>query len=168
MCNPVLALTIAATAVSAVGTGMQAASSAAQSRYAARVADRNAQMEDLAARDAIDRGKVESQNYQRQASQMQGAQRASMAANGIDIDYGSAALVRGDSARFAGEDVQNIRQNSIREARGFEINAANYRSQAAGSRQAASAAVAQGIFGVASTVLGGAQQYQKLKFAGRG
>jgi hypothetical protein len=146
---------------------MQAASSAAQSRYAARVATRNAQMEDLAARDAIDRGKVEAQNYQRQAAQVQGAQRAAMAANGIDVDYGTAGLVRGDTARFQAEDVQNLRENAIREARGYEINAANYRSNATASRQAASSAITQGVFGVASTLLGGAQQYQKIKFARR-
>lgn len=164
MCLPAAALAIAATAVSAIGTGVGALNSAAQSRYQARVADRNATLENQAARDAIERGQLEARNYQRQLSQQQGAQRAALAANGIDTSYGTAALVQRDLASVGAADTQTIRENAMREARGLEINAANYRASAAASRSAASAALVEGAFGVASTVLGGAQQYKKIQW----
>ena len=165
MCLPAAALAIAATAVSALGTGVGALNSAAQSRYQAKVADRNATLEDRAARDAIERGKVEAQNYQRQLSQQMGAQRAALAANGIDTTYGTAALVQRDLGEVGAQDVQTIRENAMREARGLEINAANYRASAAASRAASSAALVEGAFGVGSTILGGAQQYRKIQAA---
>ncbi len=166
MCDPVTATLIAATAVAAVGTGVSAISANNQAKYQGKVADMNARMDNAAARDAIDRGKVESQRFQREASQMQGAQRASLAANGIDVNFGSAAAVRADTTRAIEEDAQTIRENSMREVRGFEINAANFGAQARGYRAAGKAALVKGAFDMGSTVLGGAQQYSKLK-AGR-
>ncbi|MBM7406923.1 MULTISPECIES: virion core protein, T7 gp14 family [Sphingomonas] len=167
MCEPVT--------LAAIGAGMAALSTATatvtavqQNKYQAKVATRNADLESAAGRDAVERGKIESQNYQRQASQMQGAQRAALAANGIDINFGSAAGVRADTAMMQAEDAQTIRENSMREVRGIEINAANYRAQVQASRQAATGAAIKGVFDFGSTVLGGASQYRtaKLRRAG--
>lgn len=169
MCEPAT-LTLMAAGAAAVSTAVTTVTAVQQQNYQAKVATRNAGLESIAARDAIERGKVESQNYQRQASQMQGAQRAALAANGIDTTFGSAADVRVDTALFAAEDAQTIRENSMREVRGFDISAANYRAQAQASRQAATGAAIGGAFNFGSTVLGGAAQYRnvKLKRAGAG
>ena len=163
MCEPVTIAAVAA-GMAAVGSAATTVMTVQQHGYQAKVASRNADMEGAAARDAIERGKIESQNYQRQASQMQGAQRASLAANGIDTTFGSAADVRGDTAMMAGQDAQTIRENSMREVRGLDISAANYRSQASASRQAAAGAAVKGAFDFGSTVLGGAQQYSRVKW----
>lgn len=160
MCDPV---TLGLTALTAAGTATSAISQVRQSNYQARVAGMNARLENDAARDAILRGQIESRRYQNDAAQFQGAQRASMAANGIDITFGSAAAVRADSIRAAEEDAQTIRENANRESRGFEINAANFTAQRQASRSAAKAAAVKGVFDLGSTVLGGAQQYRATR-----
>lgn len=163
MCEPATLALIAA-GVAVAGTAANTVVAVQQANYQGKIAKRNADLESVAARDAIERGKIESQNYQRQAGQMQGAQRASLAANGIDTTFGSAASVRADTALFAAEDAQTIRENSMREVRGFDISAANYRASAQASRQAATGAVIKGAFDIGSTVLGGAQQYGRAKW----
>lgn len=165
MCDP-LSLTIAATAVAAVGQGVSAYSSYQQNRYEAKVADQNARLESKAAIDALERGRIESRNYQRRLGQEIGQQNAALAANGIDITFGTPANVRGDTLMFGREDVATIETNALREAEGHDIGAVNYLAAARSSRQAATGALVQGAFGVASTVLGGATQYSKYKRTG--
>lgn len=162
MCDP-LSLTIAATAVAAVGQGVSAVSSYQQGQYAAKVAEANAEAESRRAADAYDRGRIESQKYQRAHSQEQGQQVAALAANGIDVGFGSAFNVRADLAEAGRQDVQTIDENARREAMGFDINAANFTAEAVASRRQAKGALIQGAFGVASTVLGGATQYRRIQ-----
>lgn len=164
MCVDPLTLTVIATTVAAVGQGVGALNQAAQGRYQARVAEQNAKLDSEAAFDARQRGKTEAANYQRQLSQQQGAQRAALAANGIDATFGSASMVQRDLATVGQADVSTIRENAARESRGLEMSALNYRAQAAASRQAASGALIEGAFGVGSTLLGGAQQYKRIQW----
>jgi hypothetical protein len=164
MCGP--ALIIAATAVSAIGSGVSALQAASMSRYEAKIADRNAQLEGEAARSAADNGRIEAQRQYRKISQVQGQQAAAMAANGIDQSFGSAQQVQRDTAAMGAEDIQSIYDQTGQNIRGFDIRASNYRAQATGARRDATGALVKGIFDVGSTVLSGANQYSKLK-AGR-
>lgn len=158
---------IASTAVAAIGQGVSAISANQQYRYEAKVARANARAENERARDALDRGRTESLRYQRQLSQQIGDQNAALAANGVDISFGSAANVRGDTLMFGREDVDTINRNAFREARGFEISSANYRADEAGKRRQASGALVQGAFGMGSTILGGATQYSNFRLSRR-
>ena len=162
MCDPV-SLGLAATAVTALGQGYSSLSANAQSRYEARVADQNASLEESRAGDALARGKVDATNYQKKLSQTEGEQNAALAANGIDITFGSAAAVRSDTANAGMQDTVNIYKNAQREAQGYEINAANYRAQSAADRSNAKSAIVSGLFNIGSTVLGGATQVSKLQ-----
>jgi hypothetical protein len=135
---------------------------ASQARYEAKVADANARRESQRAIDALERGDIETRRYQRRLSQEIGQQNAALAANGIDITFGTAADVRGDTMMFGQEDVQSIQQNAFREAMGYDINAANYSAEAVARRRAAKGALIGGAFGVASTVLGGATQVANI------
>jgi hypothetical protein len=165
VCDPI-SLTIAATTVMAVGQGVSAISSANQYRYEARVAKANTIYEDQRARDALERGRLDNTDYQHKLAQTMGQQNAALAANGIDPTFGSAAAVRADMAQAGRTDVNRINENALREAKGYEINAANYTAQAISDRRKASGALVEGAFGVASTVLGGATQVSKMQ-AGR-
>lgn len=166
MCADPVTLAIIGTAVSAIGTGVTAVQAYSQQKYQQKVAEQNAKLEDAAAVDALQRGKQAVQQQQRELSREMGAQRASMAANGIDVNFGTAASFRGDTAMLGQEDSQTLRENSIREVMGFERSAANSRAKAAAAGQAAGGALVSGAFGVANTLLGGAQQYSKLKADG--
>ncbi len=162
MCDPGT-LILASTAVAAIGSGVTAAQSAAMSRYEGKVADRNAQLTTQQARDAQDRTRIEAARLYRKAGQTGGQQRAAMAANGLDLGFGSALQVQQDTAMITAEDAGQIYKSGAEEVRGFDINAGNYRAKAQGARQAASAAIVKGVFDVGSSVLGGATQYSKYK-----
>ena len=161
MCDPVTI--IAATALAAAGSAASTVSAMQQQTYQARMADRNAKLENEAARDALDSGRTEEQRYQGSVSQQQGAIRAALAANGIDIGYGSALDYQGDLAMFGQQDAATIRENSMREARGLEINASNYTAEAAAKRQARTGTLVKGVVDFGSTILGGAQQYRDIR-----
>lgn len=149
----------------ALGQGYSALSANAQERYAARVATQNARMENERARDAIERGTKDAQRFQRQAGQEMGQQNAALAANGIDLTFGSAADVRGDTAMFAREDTATIYENAFREAKGYEINAANFLAERKASKMRAKGALIEGGLNMASTILGGATQVSKINTA---
>lgn len=163
MCVPQAALIVAATAVSAAGQAMGAAQSAATYRYQAKIADRNAQLTAEQAHEAQLNNQVEAARLYRKAGQTEGAQTAAMAANGVDLGFGSAADMARDTAMFAAEDAGQLYRQGYNEQRGYDIKASNDRAEAQGARQAASGAITKGIFDVAGTILGGATSYAKYK-----
>ena len=165
MCDPVslTALTVAATVTSMAGTGVAAIGQAQQGRYEAQVADRNASLANAQANDSIQTTNLEAQRRYREQSRLQGQQQAAMAANGVDLGFGSAAQVQRDTTMIGGEDIAQIYKAGDQRTKGYEINAFNYRSNAAASRAKASAALINGAFGMATTALGGASQLSRLK-----
>lgn len=161
MCLP--ALPVIAGAVSAAGSlmngfmGMQAAG------YEARVANRNADMQVEAARDSIDRGRDEARDFYRQLGQIKGQQRTALAANGIDTGFGTAGIVEDDTARGGAEDASNLYRNIHERTRGFEINAANYRSEAAAAKHRGRVGMINSVFEAGSSLMGGFQQQRGMR-----
>jgi len=167
MCLPLApALLVASTVVTMAGQAASAMSQAGQASYEAGVARRNAAMRADAAHDARERGQVEARNYQLELGQRMGSQRASLAANGIDPGYGSAADVQADMARAGATDVDTIRRNAAREEQGYLIDASNFTSEAVAQRRRRTAAYVSGAFGIAQTALGAASQYGRMKGVG--
>lgn len=161
MCDPVT-LTIAATAVAAGGQIMKGVGESQQYRYQANIDDQNAQLAAQQANDSNQNTNLEAQRRYRDASKVQGEQTAAMAANGLDLNFGSPVNVQQDSKMIANEDIAQIYKGGFERTRGFDINSWNYQSQAAAGRAKAKGAVMQGIFGAASTALGGASQVGKM------
>lgn len=149
--------------MAAAGTGVSAMQSAAQSRYQAKVADRNAKLEAEAAHRADEATKQSALDKYRQINQEAGQRRAIMAANGVNMDFGSARQVQEDAAMLGREEVSRIYERGAEQTRGFDIQASNWSGQAGASRQAATGALVSGGFNMASTALGGAMQYQGLR-----
>lgn len=162
MCIPAVPLLIASTAVSALGAGFSALQAHAQASYQAKIADHNAAMERESAVQAQENTREASLTQYRRMAQLKGAQIVGAAANGVSIDFGTAADSVSDTDMLGREDVNRIYKQGAQTVRGFDINAANYAAEANASRQAASGALVQGLFNVGSTVLGGASQYGAL------
>jgi hypothetical protein len=165
MCDPI-SLTVAATAVTAIGQGMNAMQQAATYRYQAKIADRNAQSDIEAGRMAQDNAKLEAQRRYRQGAQVEGQQVAAMAANGVDLGFGNALNLQSDTAMITADDVGQIYRQAYQDQRTSDIKVFNDRAQASASRQAAAGAITKGIFDVGSTILGGATQFSKMKAGG--
>lgn len=162
MCPPPTLL-LAATALSAVGTGVGALQANAQAKYQAKIAERNAAMERESAQQSIATTQEERQAHYRRVSALKGAQRARAAANGVGLEFGTAADVLSDTDLLAREDVARIEKAGAQRTRGFEINVSNYLGEASAQRQAGTGALVKGAFDMGSTVLSGAQQYNSMR-----
>lgn len=140
----------------AAGQIQQAQSTAAANRYNAQVAEMNAAISDRRAKDALERGAKEEQQKRRETQQLLGKQQAAMAANGVDLTFGSPLDVLVDSSVLGELDALTIRTNTYREEYDYRVQAVNQRANAAMSRSAADSALTGGYLGAAGTILGGA------------
>ena len=156
MCPPVLA--IAAAAVTATGQVLNGIGQAQQYRHQAEVDDQNERLANDQARDSIDNTNLEAQRRYRQLAATQGQQQAAMAANGVDLNFGSPAAVQRDTAMIGAEDIGQIYKGGYQRTRGYDIDGWNYRSQAAANRAKASGALTQGILSGLGSALGSASQ----------
>lgn len=164
MCAPALAvpLTIASAAIAAAGQVYQGLAAGAQSRYEAAIANQNRSMEITARNEAIERGNVEAKSHWRRVAQAYGDQLSRQAGSGLDTSFGSPAALLGDVMQIGGEDAQTIRGNTIREVRGYEINAANYVMQGRAAKARGRAQVIAGFMEGATTMLSAATQVSKM------
>lgn len=165
MCGPaaLAPLLIASTVISTAGVGLQAIQANKQAKYQAKVAQRNAALENEAAGREIDNTRDKAVAYYRSVAALKGKQRVMAAANGVSLDFGSAVDVAEDTEMLAREDAKRIYEDGFQRSRGFEINASNYRADANSARSAAKNALVNGAFGMARTALSGASQYAKMQ-----
>src|ERR1700761_3023690 len=103
MCDPVT-LTVAATAVTAASKVMSGIGASQQANYAAQVEDQNEQLANDQAKDSIADTNLQAQRRYRQLAQTQGQQQAAMAANGVDLNFGSPVDLQRDTAMTGSED----------------------------------------------------------------
>ena len=135
---------------------------AKQYRYQARIDQQNAALSNEQAQDSIATTNLEAQRRYRELAQTKGGQQAAMAANGVDLNFGSAVDVQRDTAMIGAEDATQIYKSGNERTRGFETNAWNYRSNAAANRAKAKGAITGAVFGALSTALGGASQAAQM------
>lgn len=112
-------IVLVASALSKIGQGVAATRAAGAARREGNAL----------ANDALERGEEEVRRYNMQFAQFIGAQRTSLGAQGIDLDFGTAKDVQDDAAKWALEDVATIRLNAQREARGYKSQYGNYANQ---------------------------------------
>lgn len=158
MCDLVTALMVGSTLMGGAGAIQQGQATAASAKYNAQVSDMNAKLADRSAKDALERGKLEEQKQRQKTSQVLGAQQAGMAANGVDLTFGSPLDLLVDTAVMGEMDALTIRTNSAREERDIRQQGANYRGQAGMYRAQASSASSGGFLNAMGTVLGGGAQ----------
>jgi hypothetical protein len=156
-------LTIAATAITAGSQIMAGIASANQANYAAEIADRNAKISAQQANDATENTKLEAQRRYRALAETKGRQQAAMAANGVDINFGTAVDIQRDTAMLGAEDIGQIYKAGNEQAVGFDREAWNNRAEASAQRSKAKNAKLLGFTQALGTVLGGASQVSKMR-----
>lgn len=112
-------------AISLAGGMMGAQNARQQGAFQAAMAEQNAAYKEAAAQDAEKRGAVEADRYRRQVGQLIGSQRTGFAANGIDVNSGTASEIQDDTAAFGEFDALTIANNAAREAWGYRVGAQN-------------------------------------------
>lgn len=118
----------AAMVVTAAAGAYSADSSKKLGQYENEVAQQNANLEDYRAEQVGRSGAMAEEQHRQKVRQMVGTQRASLAANGIDLGSGTAEDMIGDTWSMGEADALTIRYNAMQEAWGLRTNATNLRS----------------------------------------
>ena len=164
MCELMTILAIGSTVMGAAGQIQQAQASSAAAKYQAQVGEMNATLAERRAKDAIERGADEEQRKRQDVARIKGAQVAAMAANGVDLSFGSPLDTIVDTAVLGELDALTIRTNAYRESYDHQVDAVNKRAGAELSRSQAKSALAGGYLSAAGTVLtGGSKAYSSYK-----
>lgn len=166
MCELTTMLMIGSTVMGAAGSIQQGQAAQASANYNAKVADMNAKIAERQARDAVERGQIEEQQQRMKTSQVIGQQKAAMAANGVDLGFGSPLDTLVDTATMGELDALTIRANTYREERDLRQQGLNYTGQASALRAEGKNAAAAGRLNAFGTILGsGAKAYSQYRMA---
>ena len=156
MCDLSMMLTIGSTVLGAIGQIQQANAQAAAAEYNAKIAEMNAQLSERRAKDALERGAAEEQRKRMEVARIKGQQKVAMAANGVDLSFGSPLDTIVDTAVLGELDALTIRSNAYRESYDRRVDAVNQRAGATLNRMEAKAAKTGGYLSAMGTILGGA------------
>lgn len=116
--------------------------------------ENNARADRDAAANAQAMGDRESQQQTWRTRQVLGAQRAAIAANGIDSQIGTPAEILGETALFGEVDQQAIRLNTAQNAWGWRAKAASGGNQARQTRWAGRSQATGTLLGGLSSAAG--------------
>ena len=130
MCDPLVAASAASAGVSAIGAYNQSRAARDAYRYQSRVASNNQAVANYQADDAIHRGDQAVLDHNRKTSQLKGAQRASLAARGLDLQFGSALDILTETDYLGAQDAATIKHNAEREAWAIRQQVANFGAEA--------------------------------------
>lgn len=122
---------------SAVGSYYGAQGQKVALKSQAAIADVNARIAELGAQSALNQGQQQVGALTLKAGQLKSSQRASMAANGIDLGVGNAAEVLASTDIMKEIDKNTVEANAVRNAWGYRTQAVNYQNEALMKRTAA-------------------------------
>ena len=133
---------IAMQGMGAVSSAVGAYNSASMQKdalgFAASMADLNARVSEQGAQVELQRGEREYQSSRLKTAGLKGRQRASLAANGVDLGVGSAAEILTSTDVMGEIDANTIQANAVRSAWGYRAQATNYKNEAQMKRAGAS------------------------------
>jgi len=126
-----MSFAMVAAAAAVVGAGISAYGMVQQGKTAQQIANNNAKMAEYAAQDAQKRGEEDAMAAQRKAAALKSSQRVALAANGLDLSYGTAADLQDQTDFFGQADAATARTNASREA--WRLRAGGEQDRAAGA-----------------------------------
>ena len=166
MCDP-LTLTVIAVAGTVLTAGAQVyqgAQARQQGQFEQQVAQRNAKLEEAQTTDAWNRRNTEQMRLWRAVTARLSDERADAAASGLDVNFGSPSEQQSDILLIGMEDSSTLNENYIKEVKGYDINASNYRLRGEAARMAGEGAYFGSLLSAGGTLLSGASQVGKINF----
>lgn len=148
------ALTAASTAISVLGSVQQGKAAKASANYNAQVQQNNAALATQNATLAGRAGAANAEREQMKARANVGAIKASQAANGVNVNTGSAVDVRSGAAEAGLLNAITVRSNAAKEAYGNQTQATSANAQAQLDRAQGKSAETAGYVNAAGTLLG--------------
>lgn len=123
------------------------------SKVRAKMLEYNMRVAEYQAQDAIERGTIAETRRREETRRIVGAQRVSLARQGVDINEGSALAAQEEAAYLGELDALAIRNNAAREAWGYRVGATDFRAQAEYTRLGGDMAAGQTILTASSNYL---------------
>ena len=117
-------------AISLAGSMMQAKGQTENADFQSGMMKQNAAFKYQTANETVLAGDTSADWQRVKAGQAIGTQRSVQAANGIDVNSGSSALIQDDTAMLGELDALTIQNNAAREAYGLRVQADQDRSNA--------------------------------------
>ncbi len=156
MCvDPSTILMVGGTLLSGAGQIATADANAKAAKANAEIQRNNALMADRQAKNVLDAGTREEQKQKAITAQLMSKQQASMAANGVDVAFGSPLDLMVDTAKMGAVDALTIRTNAYRNYDDVRNQAVSSRNQAALYDMEAKNSRTAGILGAFGTTMSG-------------
>jgi hypothetical protein len=125
-----------ATIGNVMGTVTQMNAAKNQASYQAGIANQNAAIAEAQAVSVGQQGTSEQVQLRQKASQVTGAQKAAMSANGLDIQAGTPLSILADTAQQSEQDIQTSRYNTAMQMWGLGEQSKQYRAEASNAIKA--------------------------------
>jgi len=151
-----LATGTVAVGLSTVGAGVAAFSAFKQSQFQAQVAKNNALIAKNNADSSLMSGQAAESASRMQTSLRVGQALAAQGANGVDVNFGSPAAVRGSLINEGDLDALTIRHNAAVNALGYIQQSQDFSATARADQLAGANTLVGGTLNAASTLIGGA------------
>lgn len=163
-----LFLQIGGAASSAIGSYYSAAQQKINLRTQANLADINAKIAELGAQSALLQGQQQVGALTLKAGQLKSRQRAALAANGVDLGFGSAAEIQASTDIMKEIDANTLEANAVRTAWGMRTQGVNFQNETLAARATAGAispgmSAFSSLLGSAGTVASSWYQFNKAK-----
>lgn len=143
------------TTIQAIGTLATAGAQYQSAQYGKAMAEQNAKLAEQQGLASLRQGRLEQEQIARRARKIQGQQRAMYGASGVDIGSGSPLEIQADTEYMAAQDKALVRYNAELKKWGFDVESANYKSQASQYGNMGKSALVGGLLGAGSTILNG-------------
>jgi hypothetical protein len=163
-----LALQIGGAATSAIGGYYTSKAQKSALQHQAVMADTNARIAELGAQQELIKGQREVASLTLKAGQLKSTQRASLAANGVDLGVGSAVDILTSTDLMKEIDANTLTANAVRSAWGYRTQGVNYQNEALAKRASAGAIspFASGVTSLLGSAGSVASSYYKMKKEG--
>lgn len=141
-------------AIGLAGSMMQAQGQTQNANFQSGMMKQNALFKEQAAQETIAAGDTSADWQRVRTGQAVGTQRSVQAANGIDVNSGSAAQLQDDTAMLGELDALTIQNNAAREAYGYRVQAQQDRLNAVQTVQNGRTAATGSILGGLGSAFG--------------
>ena len=132
-----------------------------QAKQEELINENNQRMAKIRVEETLKQGESDAAKLRGQVAKFKGTQKASMAASGTDVNFGSNLAVRAETEMLALEDEQRIKNNAALQAWGYQVESVNSGFQA---KYKANALRAQ----AQTALISGVAQAGAIYYGGRG
>jgi hypothetical protein len=149
----------AAGIISALSSVVSGVMGMMQASYQAEVANRNARVAEMNAEHSLMVASIKAEDQDMQSKALKGEQLSTQAASGVTLSGDSQVLTRATATRLGRRDALNIIDDGNLEAYNYREQAANFKMQAGAAQLSGMSSLVGGFLGAAGGLAGASPNY---------